>query len=157
MLGAGVGQTLGASIAAPDRRVFCIIGDGAMGFHPQEIETAVRNGLKPIFIVVSDRQWGMAKLTQEMMLDQNTTMMKRKLPEEKLINTDFSEIKWDKLAESMGAFGVRVDNVDDFRKALKDAVESGRCAVIHVDVDPVEHKWPPGLMAFKMMHEEPQG
>ncbi len=29
----------------PTRQVYCIIGDGAFGFHPQEIETAVRNGL----------------------------------------------------------------------------------------------------------------
>ncbi|MFN2375066.1 MAG: thiamine pyrophosphate-binding protein, partial [Candidatus Binatia bacterium] len=44
-LGAGVGQALGAAIARPDRQVCCIIGDGAMGFQMQEIETAVRCGL----------------------------------------------------------------------------------------------------------------
>ena len=42
MLGAGVGQALGLKAAHPQRPVACIIGDGAMGMHPQEIETAVR-------------------------------------------------------------------------------------------------------------------
>jgi acetolactate synthase-1/2/3 large subunit len=44
MLGAGVSQALGAKIAKPDSRVVCIIGDGAMGFHVQELETAARHG-----------------------------------------------------------------------------------------------------------------
>ena len=57
-LGAGVGQTLGACAARPEKKVYCITGDGAMGFHPQEIETAVRNGLKPIFLVVADKRSG---------------------------------------------------------------------------------------------------
>ena len=43
MLGAGVAQALGAAVARPGKPVCCIIGDGAMGFHPQEVETAVRN------------------------------------------------------------------------------------------------------------------
>ena len=157
MLGAGVGQTLGACVANPEKKVFCMIGDGAMGFHMQEIETAVRNGLKPVFLVVSDKQWGMAKLTQEMTIDQNTTMIEKKLPKDKLINTDFAEIKWDELAESMGAFGARARTPEELREALKKAIASEKCAVIHVEVDPVEHKWPPGLMAFRLMHQEPQG
>ncbi len=45
MLGAGVAQALGAKVAHPDRFVYCLIGDGAMGFNQQEIETAVRNRL----------------------------------------------------------------------------------------------------------------
>ncbi|MBI5062889.1 MAG: thiamine pyrophosphate-binding protein, partial [Desulfatitalea sp.] len=40
-LGAGVGQALGAAAARPDTAVYCLIGDGAMGFNMQEIETAV--------------------------------------------------------------------------------------------------------------------
>src|SRR5690606_31001918 len=45
MLGAGMGQALGAAVAAPDRRVCVLIGDGAFGMHPTEVETAVRLGL----------------------------------------------------------------------------------------------------------------
>ena len=157
MLGAGIGQTLGVNLADPNRKVFCIIGDGAMGYYVQEIETAVRNGLKPIFLVASDKQWGMTKLTQEMSIDPATTMAKKGLPLEKLINTDLSMVYWDKLAESMGAFGARARTPDELREALRRAVASDKCSVIHVEVDPLEHKWPPGLMAFKLMHQEPEG
>ncbi len=58
MLGAGLGQALGAKVAFPGRQVYCIIGDGAMGFHPQEIETAVRNELPVVFLVLCDRRGG---------------------------------------------------------------------------------------------------
>ena len=76
-LGAGVGQALGAAVARPRSQVYCIIGDGAMGFHPQEIETAVRNDLRVVFLVCCDRQWGMVKLTQSMGLDPVRTVVQK--------------------------------------------------------------------------------
>jgi len=58
MLGAGVSQALGAQVAFPDRQVYCVIGDGAMGFHPQEIETAVRNRLPVVYLVLCEQAVG---------------------------------------------------------------------------------------------------
>ncbi|MDP6909419.1 MAG: thiamine pyrophosphate-binding protein, partial [Flavobacteriales bacterium] len=65
MLGAGVSQALGVAAAYPSRHVYCIIGDGAMGFHPQEVETAIRNDLKVVYLVAADKQWGMVKINQQ--------------------------------------------------------------------------------------------
>jgi acetolactate synthase-1/2/3 large subunit len=155
MLGAGIGQALGAVVAYPRRQVYCIIGDGAMGFHPQEIETAIRNDLRIVFLVLCDKQWGMVKLSQGMAVDAAEMMEKRVLPSERTINTDFSEIRFDQLAESMGAHGERVARASELKGAIKRALECGRCAVIHVDVDPVAHLWAPGLDVFKAMHQEP--
>jgi len=155
MLGAGIGQALGAKVAYPDRQVYCILGDGAMGFHPQELETAVRNELAVVFLVLCDRQWGMVKFGQGMALDPDTMNEERSLPPEQTINTDFSEIRFDALAESMGAHGERVSRACDLAPAIERSLASGRCAVIHVDVDPVDHMWAPGLDIFKAMHQEP--
>ena len=157
MLGAGAGQALGAKVACPDRQVYCILGDGAMGFHPQEVETAVRHDLPVVFLVVCDRQWGMVKFGQAMALDAETMMEQRSLPADRTINTDFNEIRFDALAESMGAHGERVSRADDLRPAIERSLASGRCSVIHVDVDPVDHLWAPGLDVFKAMHLEPEG
>jgi len=155
MLGAGVGQALGAQIAFPGRRVYCVIGDGAMGFHLQEIETAIRNELPVIFLVLCDRQWGMVKLGQGIAVDAATMLEKRSLPRERTINTDFTEIAFDELARSMGAHGERVARAADLRAALERSTACGRCSVIHVDVDPIEHMWAPGLDVFRAMHLEP--
>ncbi len=155
MLGAGVAQTLGAAVARPNRPVFCIIGDGAMGFHPQEIETAVRNHLPVLYLVLCDKQWGMVKINQQFALKPAKTLIAKTLSPEETINTDFREIQFDKLGESMGAHGERVSAAGELRGALERARNSGKCAVIHVDVDPVKHMWAPHLLDFKKMHQEP--
>ncbi|NBD95828.1 MAG: thiamine pyrophosphate-binding protein [Gammaproteobacteria bacterium] len=157
MLGAGVAQAIGAAVARPDKPVCCIIGDGAFGFHPQEIETAVRNKLKVVYLVLCDKQWGMVKMNQQFSLKPLKTLMFKSLKPEETIKADLGEIAFDKLAEAMGAHGERVADPGELRPALERAVNCGGCAVIHVDVDPVKHMWAPGLMHFKKMHEEPKG
>lgn len=160
MLGAGVAQALGAKTAHPERMVCCVIGDGAMGMHPQELETAVRHGLPVIYAVLCDRQWGMVKLSQQMASHPVKTIARkaiahRSLPDDEVMYADLGEIAFDDLARSMGAHGERVREPDELVPALGRCVNSGLPSVIHVDVDPVEHLWPPGLRAFKKMHEEP--
>ncbi len=157
MLGAGVAQALGAQVARPDKRVVCVIGDGAIGFHPQEIETAIRNHLPVVYVVLCDRQWGMVKMNQQFMLRPWKTLVMKSLGPEETIKADLGEIAFDKLAEAMGAFGTRVAYPAELRSALERARDARRCAVVHVDVDPVKHMWAPGLIHFKKMHEEPSG
>lgn len=157
MLGAGVSQALGAQVAQPGKRVLCLIGDGAMGFHPQEIETAVRNDLPVVYVVFCDRQWGMVKMNQQFALRPLKTFFLKSLPPEETINADLGEIQWDAVARAMGAHGERVSCPEDLKPALGRARDAGRCAVVHVDVDPVKHMWAPDLKTFKDMHEEPRG
>jgi len=157
MLGAGVGQALGAAEAFPDRQVYCIIGDGAFGMHPQEIETAVRNGNRIVFLVVSDRQWGMVKMTQSVAKAPVRMMIRKSLEPGATVNSDLGEIGYDQMARSMGAHGERISSPNNLGAALERSVASGRCAVIHVDVDPVKHMWAPGLLQFRKIHQEPGG
>jgi acetolactate synthase-1/2/3 large subunit len=157
MLGAGTAQALGIKLAHPGRQVYCIIGDGAMGFNMQEIETAVRHNLPVVYIVCCDRQWGMVKMNQQFALRPLKTMIKKSLDADETINADLGEIAFDKLAESMGAHGERVGHRDDLQPALERSLAAGKCAVVHADVDPVRHMWAPSLLQFKKMHEEPRG
>ncbi len=157
MLGAGVSQALGAQVAFPDRQVYCVIGDGAMGFHPQEIETAVRNRLPVVYLVLCDKQWGMVKINQSFAMRPLKTLLKKSLDPGENIGTDLGEIQFDKLAEAMGAHGERVADPKDLKAALLRCLAAGVCSVIHVDVHPVKHMWAPGLIHFKTMHQEPKG
>lgn len=158
-LGAGVGQALGAAVAQPAAQVYCLIGDGAMGFNMQEIETAVRHGLKVIFLVCVDRQWGMVKINQMVALQPFRDRFKTALGPDhsRTINTDLGEIAWDRLAAAMGAYGERVSAPAELEPALRRCLAEERCAVIHVDVDPTAHMFAPGLQYFKDMHQEPVG
>ena len=158
-LGAGVGQALGAAAARPDKQVYCLIGDGAMGFNMQEIETAVRNGFKVIFLVFADKQWGMVKINQAFALQPVKEMFKTALGPDRsgTINADLGEIAWDRLGKAMGAFGARAASPDELRSALDLALNAGRCAVIHCEVNAQAHMIAPGLLHFKAMHQEPAG
>ncbi len=153
MLGAGVSQALAGQIAKPDAKVVCIIGDGAMGFHMQELETAVRNELPVIYLVLCDKQWGMVKLTQSIGLG----MLRPAIGTEQqgTINADFEEIAFDKVAHAMGCHGERISDPVELEAALQRCVDSGKPSVVHVDVDPNMHLFAPGLQEFKMMHQEP--
>jgi acetolactate synthase-1/2/3 large subunit len=153
MLGAGVSQALAGQIARPEAKVVCIIGDGAMGFHIQELETALRNKLPVIYLVLCDKQWGMVKLTQTIGLQ----MLRPAIgtDQQGTINADFEEIEFDKVAEAMGCHGERVADPAELEGALLRCVESGKPSVIHVDVDPNMHLFAPGLQEFKAMHQEP--
>jgi acetolactate synthase I/II/III large subunit len=162
MLGAGMAQPLGAKVAAPDREVCCLIGDGAFGMHPQEVETAVRHGLKVTWVVFADRAWGMVKMSQSIAAKPLKTvarrlLLDRPLPEGDTVYADLGEIRFDELARAMGARGEYVDRPAELRPALERCLAGDGPAVVHVDVDAGAHLWAPALRTFKAMHEEPAG
>lgn len=162
MLGAGMGQALGAAVAAPDRRVCVVTGDGAFGMHPTEVETAVRLGLNIVFVVLVDGQWGMVKMSQQIAAAPVLTVAAKmlantNLPEGMTVYADFAPCRYDLMAEAMGAHGEHVTDSADLEAALTRARDCGRPAVVQVDVDNTEHLWAPGLQAFKKMHQEPKG
>jgi len=156
-LGAGMGHALGAAVARPDKWVYCIIGDGAFGMHATEVETAVRHGLKVVYLVAADTQWGMVKMTQSIAFHPVEMMLRKKLDPEKTINSELEETRYDDLGRAMGAHAERVSSPDELAPALQRSIDSGKCAVIHVDVDRAKHLWAPALMHFKAMHQEPAG
>ena len=128
-----------------------------MGFHQQEIETAVRNKLQVIYLVFCDKQWGMVKMNQQFALKPVKTLVKKSLGPDETINADLCETRFDDLARSMGAYGERVSDPAGLRGAIERSQQSGRCSVIHIDVDPGKHMWAPHLKTFVDTHQEPRG
>jgi acetolactate synthase-1/2/3 large subunit len=125
-LGTGLPFAIGAQLAAPERRVYLFSGDGAFGFNPMEVETAVRAGAPVITIVAVDSGWGMERAAHRF----------KGIDEARYQGTDISpEVRYDLMAEAMGADGGYVTAMDQFVPALEAAVASGRPAVIHVRVD----------------------
>jgi len=119
----------------------------------------VRHDLRAVFLVCCDRQWGMVKISQMLALAPFRESFQRALGPDHAgtINTDLGEIAWDRVAQAMGAHGERVSDPGELEPALRRCLASGRCAVVHVDVDPKAHLLAPGLQYFKDMHQEPAG
>lgn len=59
-LGNGFGYSLGLAIAAPQRKVINIQGDGSAGFHFMELDTYKRFNLNIVTVVVNNSRWGMS-------------------------------------------------------------------------------------------------
>ena len=126
-----------------------------MAFQMQEIETAVRNELRPIFLVCADRQWGMVKINQKVALAPVKESFKSALgpDHEGTINTDLGEIEWNRVAEAMGAHGERVAHPDELVPALR------RCLAARALRRGARRRrsrrrtcWRPALLHFKAMH-----
>ena len=57
-LGYGIGAAVGAAIAEPEARVFCLTGDGGLMFHPGELRTARDEGANVTFVVFNNEGYG---------------------------------------------------------------------------------------------------
>jgi acetolactate synthase I/II/III large subunit len=127
-IGYGLPGALGAKCAAPDRPVIGITGDGGLTMSIGEIETAVREHLPVIIVVVDNEAQGYVKALQH------------SLYAGRYQSADFAPIDYARVANEMGAFGQRVTSPDEFTPALRAALESDRVSVIDVMVtrDPAQ-------------------
>jgi acetolactate synthase I/II/III large subunit len=105
MLGVGIPVSIGAKLGDPSRDVVCVTGDGAAGFNIMELETAVRERVKVTFVVMAEGEWSM-EVPNEMARWGKT------------FGTAMSEVRWDKVAEGLGAQGAYVDSMADLAPAL---------------------------------------
>ncbi len=134
-LGWGLPGAIGVKCALPDRPVVCFTGDGGFMYHVAELETAVRYDL-PVVIVVNNNHG----LLQDKRNDDRAYL---NVPGANSADLwEFNDIDMAKVAEAMGAYGVRVDQPGEIRGALEKALASGRPAVVDVVTDPSDSESP---------------
>ncbi len=122
ILGAGLPHAIGAKLAVGDRPVCLVTGDGGLGVHIMELETAIRHQV-PIVIIVNDDQSFAAELAA---LDAKMGAT----PEAR-----FAYTRFDRLIESLGGHGEYVETADKIKPAIERAFKSGKTALVQVRVD----------------------
>lgn len=123
-IGYGLPGAMGACIAAPDRAVVAITGDGGFNMVLGELETARRMGLAPTIIVVNNAASGYVKALQHLMYGEGAYQ-----------SSDLAETNYADVAQAMGCLGIRVETPDALADALKLALaETGRPTVLDVVV-----------------------
>lgn len=129
-LGWAFPASLGAKCAAPDRPVICFTGDGGFWYHLQELETAVRCGIPTITCVNNNNS-----LNQETKIFQTAYDGKTSKRQGEMWH--FSHVDFARIAETMGAVGMRVEKPCELRPAFDRALSSERPVVIDVvsDID----------------------
>ena len=123
-MGFGVGAALGAKLGRPDKTVVNISGDGCFRMNMNEIATAVRNNIPIVQIVLNNHVLGMVRQWQTLFY------------EERYSNTVLNDaVDFVKMAEAMGAVGIRVTEKEEVVPALEKALALNKPVVIDFFID----------------------
>jgi len=120
-LGFAFPTALGAKVAAPDRPVVCVTGDGGFLYAVGELATAVQYGINLVTIVFNDHAMGSTKSDQQINY------------QGRIVGTDLKNPDFLKLAEAFGAKAMRADPAD-IDRSLAEALACQRPAVIEVPI-----------------------
>ena len=125
-LGWAFPASLGGKCAAPDRPVVCFTGDGGFWYHIAEVETAVRWGINTVTVVNNNSSGNQSTIGYDRAYGGQQTPEGRRL-------WTFTDVDFARLAEGMGAIGIRVTRPAHLRPALEQALEVKHKPVV-VDV-----------------------
>jgi acetolactate synthase-1/2/3 large subunit len=126
-MGFGAPAAMGAKLAAPDRVVVSLVGDGGFGQNPALLATAFEEDIAVIWVVMNNYAFGTIAGLQKAHFGTTlgTVFEKNGVP----YSPDYAAI-----ARAYGVDGVRVESAAGFKPALEAAVASGRPCVIDVQM-----------------------
>ena len=130
-MGYGLGASLGAKMGCPDKVVVNIAGDGCFRMNMNEIATAVRHNIPVIQVVINNHVLGMVRQWQNLFYEQRYSAT--------VLN---DAVDFVKLAEAMGAEGIRATTQEEFKSAFEKALSLGRPVVIDCQIDSDDKVWP---------------
>jgi len=123
-LGWGLPMAMGAKIAKPDNKVFCLSGDGGFAHVWSELETCKREGINVILTVINNEILGYQKFSEQAQWGRNTNAC------------ELTAVNHAKVAEACGVKGIRVESTKDIRSALFEAFATEGPVVIDLVADP---------------------
>ena len=117
----------GAALACPDRRVFCMVGDGSAMYTIQSLWTQAREQLNVTTIIFANRSYAILKAEYANMGAGSPNQ--RALD---MIDIDRPSIDWQAMAKSMGVASVAVDTAEAFHRAMVDSTREPGPKLIEV-------------------------
>ena len=121
-LGFGLPAAIGASLASPDRRVFCIAGDGGIAYALGELGTCRKYGLPIVLVVLNNSCLGYSKWGE-------------RLGKRNYENVDYAPTDFAQIAQGFGCRGIRVEAPDQFGDAVMEALKTEGTTLIDTVVD----------------------
>jgi benzoylformate decarboxylase len=126
-IGPGLPGTLGAQIARPDRKVMGVCSDGAAMYSISALWTAAHHKLPVTYVMLNNAAYRILKLNMVEYLGKAA----RGRPFVAMDLTD-PELRFDRMAESMGVLGFRVERPDDLAGTLRKAIEHDGPSLVDV-------------------------
>jgi acetolactate synthase-1/2/3 large subunit len=142
-MGFGVCGSLGAKLAAPDRPVVAVVGDGSFMMHANAVATAVEYGLPVVWLVWNNCGYVSIRDLQKGFYGREYASRFRIKKTGALHSADFAMI-----ARGMGAQGIRVERPSDLGDQLQLAIASGLPTVLDVQVQPDVSRRTAGVLDF---------
>ncbi|MGA1473055.1 MAG: thiamine pyrophosphate-binding protein [Burkholderiaceae bacterium] len=128
-IGGGLSYGIGALAADPNSHVLVIMGDGTVGFHLAEFETAARAGQRIVTIVGNDRRWNAEYQIQL-----------RKYGEDRAFACELSDANYAQACMALGGWGERVQTSGELESALKKAFAFNGPSCIDLAIEPEPYK-----------------
>ncbi|MBS4899764.1 MAG: biosynthetic-type acetolactate synthase large subunit [Clostridiales bacterium] len=123
-MGYGLGAAIGAKIGVPAKTVVNIGGDGCFRMNMNEIATASRYGIPVIEVVLNNHVLGMVRQWQTLFYNKRYS------------NTSLDDnVDFVKVSEGLGAKSYRVESIDEFEAAFKDALKQKTPTMIECVID----------------------
>ena len=130
-MGFGLGASLGAKVACPDKTVINIAGDGCFRMNMNEIMTAVRSNIPIIQVIINNHVLGMVRQWQSIFYEQRYSA-----------TTLEDDVDFVKIVEAMGAVGVRVNTQEEFVKTFEKALTMNEPIVIDCQISEDDKVFP---------------
>ena len=130
-MGFGLGAAIGAKVGRKDKVVINIAGDGCFRMNMNEIATATRYNIPVIEIIFNNHVLGMVRQWQDLFYGKrySSTVLD-------------DTVDFVKVSEGLGAKGYRVSSIEEFKAALKEAIELNIPCVIDCLIDREDKVFP---------------
>lgn len=139
-MGHGVAAAIGGKLAAPERPVVALVGDGAFAMNGMEVHTAVENDIPVIWVVQNNGGFGMVHLGETMQFKGkfNTALFKRPL-----------EIV--PMASALGALAFKAERPGEVEEFIRRGLAANRPTVIDARID--REAMPPAAVRLKTLEK----
>ncbi len=137
-MGYEIAAGLGVRMAAPDREVIVLVGDGSYLMLAQEIVTAVQENVKLTIVLVQNHGYAsIGSLSESVGSERFATSYRYRNPKTGALDGDVLPVDLAANAASLGADVIRAGSLDELRAALAKAREATRTTLVHVETDPL--------------------
>ena len=137
-MGYEIAGALGIKMAAPEREVFALVGDGSYLMMASEIVTAVSEGIKLNLVIVQNHGFAsIGALSESVGSQRFGTSYRYRNPDTGLLDGQTLPVDLAANAESLGADVIRVRTIEEFREAIARSRASDRTTAIHIETDPL--------------------
>ena len=128
-LGPGLPGALGLKLAMPDRPIVGVVGDGAAMYSVSALWTAAHHRIPVTWVICNNASY---RILKENVMD----YLGASHGDRAFVALDLTDppLRYDRIAESMGVHGRRVDRPDDIRPALEEALALGAPALVDVAI-----------------------